>query len=82
MSDLNISTGVSLREFIDEKFSHVHSTITGVSEKADQILDKQNVTNGRVRSSEKAIAVLQVIGAVGTFMAAAAFAYLLDRVSK
>lgn len=81
MSDLNISTGVSLRDFIDEKFVNVHSTIASVSEKADLILDKQDVTNGRVRASEKAIAVLQVIGAVGTFLAAAAFAYLLNRVA-
>lgn len=90
MSELNISTGgVSLREFIDEKFVHVHATIAavtqdvrGVDMKADQMLVKQDMTNGRVQSSEKAIAVLQVIGAVGTFIAAAAFTYLLDRVSK
>lgn len=89
MSDFNISTGVSLREFMEEKFAHVHATIAGVrtdvhdvNAKADQILKKQDITNGRVRASEKAIAVLQVIGAVGTFLAAAVFAYLLDRVGR
>lgn len=42
---------VSLRDFFDEKFSHL-------DRKADQIIDLQKTTNGRLRAAEKAIAVL------------------------
>lgn len=41
----------TLREFFEEKFRHL-------DEKADQILAKQDVTNGRVRNAEQSIAVL------------------------
>lgn len=42
---------VSLRDFFQEKFQHL-------DQKADQIITLQQVTNGRVRAAEKAIAVL------------------------
>ena len=45
------ASGVSLREFFDEKFR-------ALDEKADQIIRLQEQTNGRVRAAEKAIAVL------------------------
>lgn len=41
----------TLREFFEEKFGHQ-------DEKLDRILEKQDLTNGRVRSAEQSIAVL------------------------
>lgn len=46
-----MSEHVSLREFFDEKFD-------ALNEKAEQIIELQKQTNGRVRAAEKAIAVL------------------------
>lgn len=46
-----MSDHVSLREFFDEKFD-------ALNKKAEQIIELQKQTNGRVRAAEKAIAVL------------------------
>lgn len=46
-----MSEHVSLRDFFDEKFN-------ALNDKAEQIIELQKLTNGRVRSAEKAIAVL------------------------
>ena len=46
-----MSEQVSLRDFFDEKFN-------ALNEKAEQIIELQKQTNGRVRAAEKAIAVL------------------------
>ena len=46
-----MSDQVTLREFFDEKFR-------ALDEKADQIIELQKLTNGRVRAAEKVIAVL------------------------
>lgn len=42
---------VSLRDFFDEKFRALEA-------KAEEIIELQRLTNGRVRAAEKAIAVL------------------------
>ncbi len=46
-----MSEQVSLRDFFDEKFD-------ALNDKAEQIIELQKQTNGRVRAAEKAIAVL------------------------
>lgn len=46
-----MSEQVSLRDFFDEKFN-------ALNDKAEQIIELQKQTNGRVRAAEKAIAVL------------------------
>lgn len=46
-----MSEQVSLRDFFDEKFN-------ALNDKAEQIIELQKLTNGRVRAAEKAIAVL------------------------
>lgn len=51
-------SGVSVRELFDEKLSHLLTKIEGIDEKADTMLSKQDITNGRVRKAEVAIAVL------------------------
>lgn len=60
-----MSDHISLREFFDEKFSHLSTKIDSIDEKADTMLVKQDTTNGRVRSAEKAIAVLMWAYGVG-----------------
>lgn len=60
-----MSEQVSLRDFFDEKFDHVVTQIKSVDEKADTIIGKQDITNGRVRNAEKAIAVLGVVYTIG-----------------
>ncbi len=46
-----MSEQVPLRDFFDEKFY-------ALNDKAEQIIELQKQTNGRVRAAEKAIAVL------------------------
>ena len=45
------SDNVSLREFLEAK-------LDPIAAKAEEIIELQKLTNGRVRSAEKAIAVL------------------------
>lgn len=49
---------VSLRDFFDEKFH-------ALNQKAEQIIELQKQTNGRVRAAEKVIAVLSWAYAAG-----------------
>jgi hypothetical protein len=60
-----MSEQVSLRDFFDEKFSHLTTQINGVAAKADTMIEKQDLTNGRVRKAELAIAVLAWAYGVG-----------------
>lgn len=59
------NSGVSVRELFEEKLSHLLTKIDGIDKKADTMLGKQDTTNGRVRSAEKAIAVLMWAYGVG-----------------
>jgi hypothetical protein len=61
MTDQNIT----LREFFEEKFRRIEEQNEVAIEKQDAMLAKQDITNGRVRKSEIAIAVLQVGYVVG-----------------
>lgn len=58
--------GVSLREFFEERFANLN-------EKLDQVLAKQDITNGRVRRAEVAIAILQWAYGIGAAVLAAWF---------
>lgn len=56
---------VSLREFFDEKFKRLEDQGDEQLRELKEIKAKQDITNGRVRSAEIAIAVLQVGYAIG-----------------
>ena len=70
---------ISLREFFEEKFTHLEGSHTLLRDKADQIIDKLDITNGRVRKAEIAIAVLQWAYAAGAAVLAAWFFNLLKQ---
>lgn len=69
MTDQN----VTLREFFDEKFKRLEEQNQQTLDKQDAMLAKQDITNGRVRASEIAIAILQVGYGLGAAVAAGYF---------
>lgn len=75
MTDQN----VSLREFFEEKFRRLEEQNATALEKQDTMLAKQDLTNGRVRANEIAIAVLQVGYVIGGTVLAGVAAYLFSK---
>lgn len=56
---------VPLRELLEEKFKRLEEQNDTCIEKQDAMLGKQDITNGRLRAAEIAIAILQVGYVIG-----------------
>lgn len=63
---------VSLREFFNQKFENI-------DDKLETIIAKQDITNGRVRRAEVAIAILQWAYGIGAAVVAGWFFNLIKR---
>ena len=75
----NDQQSVSLREFFDEKFKRLEEQNELSIQQGNAMLKKQDETNGRVRASEVAIAVLQVGATAGYVLFGAVLAWFFSK---
>jgi len=72
---------VTLREFFEERFKRLEEQNELAIQQGHTMIRKQDETNGRVRASEIAIAVLQVGATAGYVLFGAALAWFFNKLT-